>query len=273
MASMRFEGQVVLVTGASLGVGRACADALLAEGATVVLNARRRGPLEEAAEAMRAGERVHIAPADVSDASAMDAVLSDVIERYGRLDGLVNNAGAHFRGPVTERTAAELGIMVDVNLRAPLVLSRVVLPHLLETRGFIVNIASLAGKVPLDGSAAYSATKFGLRAFTFALHEELRESGVRVSCVSPGPIETSFILDDLSTVTDITLSQRMCTPADVAALVLDCAVDGLPERAWPPEGARLATIGYLFPALRRMLKPLMRRRGARNRQKLLARLG
>jgi len=273
MRSSRFEAQVVLVTGASQGVGRACAEALLAEGATVVLNARRPGPLAAAAEAMGGGERVHTAAGDVSDAAVMEAVISEVIARYGRLDGLVNNAGAHFRGPVAERTSAQLGIMVDVNLRAPLVLSRMVLPHLLETRGFIVNIASLAGKVPLDGSAAYSATKFGLRAFSFALREEVRETGVRVSCVSPGPIETSFILDDLSTVTDLTLSQRMCTPAEVAAMVLDCAVDGVPERAWPPEGARLATMGYLFPSLRRLLKPLMRRRGAANRRKLRARLG
>jgi len=264
--SSPFSRKTILITGASLGVGAACVRRFHDLGANVVLVARRLGPLEAAAEGL---ERTMVAAADVSDADAMAKVIADAIERFGGLDGLVNNAGAHFRGPLHGRSPSELATMVDVNLRGPIVLTRLALDALRAgDGGFVVNVASLAGKVPLDGAATYSATKFGLRAFTYAMAQELRGTGVTVSAVSPGPIDTGFIMDELDEVEDIVFSQTMCTADDVAEMVVDCALDGRVEREFPTGGAKLATLGYLVPGMRRRLKPLLEAKGRRVKARL-----
>jgi len=261
-----FDGRTVFVTGASLGVGRATARAFHDAGANVAMFARRREPLLQAAAGL---ERALVLTGDVADLDAVTNSVRQTISRFGGLDGLVNNAGAHYRGALEQCSPVEIATMVDVNLRAPLVLTRVVLPYLRQRgRGFIVNVASLAGKVPLDGAATYSATKFGLRAFTYAMAEELRGSGITVSAVSPGPIDTGFIMEDLDRVEDIVFSQKMCTAEDVAKLILACARDGKVEREFPVGGARLATLGYLLPGLRRRLKPLLNAKGRRVKERL-----
>jgi short-subunit dehydrogenase len=270
----RFQGKTVLITGASQGVGKACAEAFFAEGANLVLVARREGPLNDLAQVLGEPERLLVRPTDVADGEGLAALVQETCERFGALHGIVNNAGAHFRGPVASRTADELSLMVDVNLRAPIVLSRLALPAIQAAGGgFVVNVASLAGKLPLDGASTYSSTKFGLRAFSLAFAEELRGTGVTVSVVSPGPIETGFILDELDDVEDIVFSQTMCTAGYVAGMILDCAADGRRERSFPASGARLATLGYLVPALRRLLRPALVRKGARVKARLKKRLG
>ena len=265
---MRFRDRTVIITGASLGVGRATAARFHQQGANVVLVARREAPLDEVAQELGAPERVLTFAADVTDNDGLARLVDAAVDRFGGLAGVVNNAGAHFRGPFETRTAAEFGIMVDANLRAPIVLSRLALPHLRARGGFIVNVASLAGKIPLDGAATYSATKFGLRAFSYALAEELRETDVSVSVVSPGPIDTTFIMDNLDEVDDIVFSQTMCTADDVARMIVDCAIDGRREREFPVGGGKLATLGYLVPSLRRVLKPRLMRKGAAVKDRL-----
>lgn len=135
-------------------------------------------------------------------------------------------------------------------------------------RGAVVNVASLAGKVPTAGSTVYSATKFGLRGFSMALADELRGTDVTVSCVSPGPVDTQFIMAELDTVTDLTMSQPLVTADEVAELVVASAIDGKLERATPRLSGALATAGYLAPSLRHALRPMLERRGRRNKQKL-----
>jgi hypothetical protein len=265
---MSFAGKTIIVTGASLGVGRATTEQFVRAGANVVMVARRLEPLDRAADEIGARERILTVAADVADNDALARIVTQSLERFGGLHGLVNNAGAHFRGKLETREPGELALMVDVNLRAPIVLTRLVLPHLRRDGGFIVNVASLAGKVPLDGAATYSATKFGLRAFSYALGEELRDTNVRVSVVSPGPIDTGFIMDELDEVEDIVFSQTMCTADDVAKMVLDCARDGRREREFPIGGGKLATLAYLLPGLRRAIKPRLERKGAAQKQRL-----
>lgn len=263
-----FTDRTILVTGASLGVGRSCARRFHAAGASVVLVARREGPLREVAEALGEPDRVLVVPADVADLAALERLVATTVAHFGGLHGLVNNAGAHFRGEVLGREAQELATMVDVNLRAPIALTRLALPHLLQGGGFVVNVASLAGKLPLEGAATYSATKMGLRAFTLALAEELRGSGVTVSAVSPGPVDTGFIMDELDEVADVTFSQAICTADDVAEMVLACAVDGRREREYPLVGAKLATLAYLAPWVRRLLEPWLVAKGRRVKERL-----
>ena len=160
------------------------------------------------------------------------------------------------------------GQIVDVNLKGPIVLTRLALPYLRRSgQGAIVNVASIAGQIPLPEEAAYSATKFGLRGFSFALAEELRGSGVTVSVVSPGPIETGFITDDLDNVPDIVFSQPMSSSEEVARAVLDCAADGRTERTLPRISGALATAGYLVPKIPRLLRPLLTEQGRRAKAK------
>jgi short-subunit dehydrogenase len=265
MSAPDFHNRTVLITGASAGVGKAAAEAFHDAGANVVLIARTEAPLRRAAEKLA---RSHWIAVDVANTAAMERAMNECVERFGGIHGLVNNAGAHFRGNLEKRSVDEIATMVDVNLRAPLVLTRMILPWLRQNGGFIVNVASLAGKVPLDGAATYSATKFGLRAFTIAMAQELRGTGITVSAVSPGPIDTGFIMDDIDEVEDIVFSQTMCSASDVAHMILACARDGKLEREFPIGGAKLATLGYLIPQLRRTMKPLLSAKGRRVKEQL-----
>jgi len=269
MTHRAFNDRTVVITGASAGIGLACARQFAEAGANVVLVARGAAELERArAELARLGPALAIA-VDVAAPDAAERIVSGTLARFGALHVLVNNAGRHARGAFGDQTDADLAAMVDVNLRAPILLTRRALPHLIANgRGAVVNVASLAGKMPVTGSAVYSATKFGLRGFSMALADELRGTGVTVSCVSPGPVDTQFIMAELDTVSDLTMSQPLVTADQVAALVVACALDGKLERATPRLSGALATAGYLAPGLRRVLKPMLERRGRRNKQKL-----
>jgi short-subunit dehydrogenase len=265
----RFSGKRVVITGASAGIGESAARLFAAEGARVVLVARRVEPLRALAdELIGDGCEAVVISADVGDADACRDMIATAAETFGGIDVLVNNAGAHFRGDFESRTAEQFATMVDVNLKGPIVLSR----HAVEImrrqgRGTIVHVASIAGRVPLPGAAVYSATKFGLRAFSLALAEELRGTGIAMSVISPGPVETGFILDELETVSPLALSQPMSTAEDIAGLVLQAALDGRPEYVAPVSSGRLATLGYVMPGLARLLRPIMARRGERARKR------
>jgi NAD(P)-dependent dehydrogenase (short-subunit alcohol dehydrogenase family) len=263
---MRLKDKTVLITGGSAGIGLAAARQAAAEGARVVIAARGREALDAAAAELG----VLALQADVGDNDACRRLIEETVSQTGRLDVLVNNAGAHFRGDLETRTADEVALMVDVNLRAPIYLTRLALPHLVEARGAVVNVASLAGFVPLPGAATYSSTKAGLRAFSRALKIELAGK-VRIALVSPGPVDTGFIMDELDEVEDIVFSQPMSTADEVGAEVVRFAIGGDGEVAMPLSGGILGTLGYLAPSLRQMLWPLLVAKGRRTKEALRAR--
>ena len=269
MSERRFVGQTVIVTGASAGIGLECGRRFAREGANVVLVARGEAELEKArAELASLGSVIAVA-ADVAEPDGPRKIIDAALAAFGAIQVLVNNAGAHARGPFADQEAEKLGKMVDVNLRAPIVLTSKVLPHIRKAgRGAVINVTSLAGMVPTVGSATYSATKFGLRAFTMALAEELVGTGITVSCVSPGPVDTQFIMADLDTVSDLTMSQPLVTADQIAELVVDCAVDGKVERTAPRLSGVLATLGYLVPGMRRALRPMLEARGRKNKERI-----
>lgn len=264
---MELRDKVVLVTGGSSGIGLSVARGIIARGGRVALVARTALTLEAAAKGL--GDGAMSFPLDVRDSAALGALPALVVERLGRLDGVVNNAGANYRGAFEDRSPEQLLAILTTNLVAPVLLTRAALPFL-PSGSVIVNVASLAGKVPVPHEAAYSASKAGLRAFSRALGVELSAKGVRVSVVNPGPVDTGF-LGDIANVPDLVLSQPMSSADEVASAVLR-AIDGeAQEIDVPMASGKLATLGYLSPALFTALRPILAKRGARNKAAYLAR--
>ena len=268
---MIFKDKTIIVTGGSEGVGAAAARLFADAGANLMLVARNRKNLEAVAAELRDRARVEIFPMDVSDADSCVDLFKKTLFEFGRIDVLVNNAGYHARGDVETISADELARTIDVNLRAPIMLTRLALPHIRDAGGgAIINVASLAGRTPVPGSAAYSASKFGLRAFTFSLAEEIRDSGIKLAVVSPGPIATQFILDDIDKTSDLTFSQPMSTAEEVAQAILDLCGNNQREQAMPAISGALTMVAYLVPWLGRVLRPTLERKGSRVKKELKA---
>ncbi len=268
-----FNGKTVVITGGSEGVGAATARKFAALGANLVLVARSKKNLDLMAEELRPLTKVITIPMDVNDAEACANLFKRAQFEFGGVHVLVNNAGYHRRGVVEAVPAEELGRIIDVNLRAPIVLSRLALPYLREAgSAAIINVASLAGRIPVAGAATYSASKFGLRAFTFALAEELAGSAIKLAAVSPGPIDTGFIMTNIDEVADVTFSQPLSTADEVAEVIIDLCCDAKRERSMPPVSGLLTTTGYLFPKFMKLLRPLMIKKGQRVKARLKAQM-
>lgn len=266
-----FKEKTVIITGGSEGVGAATARRFAAAGANLVLVARNRKNLERMAEELRPATSVQIVTMDVSDTDACGNLFKKAQFEFGGVHVLVNNAGFHERGPVAKVSVAELGRMIDVNLKAPIVLSRLAIPYLQQSGGgAIINVGSLAGRTPVPGSATYSATKAGLRAFTKALAEEVRDLQIKVAIVSPGPIDTGFIMSNIDNVTDLTFSQPISSADEVAGEIMKLCLNARGERSMPPISGFLTTMTYLFPGVGRAMRPVFERRGRRIKRKLKA---
>lgn len=266
---MIFKDKTVIVTGGSEGVGAAAARQFAEAGANLLLVARSKKNLESLATELRDKSRVEIFAMDVSDADACVDLFKKANFEFGRIDVLVNNAGYHQRGQFDSVDAADLGKMIDVNLRAPIVLTRLVMPYMREAGGgAIINVGSLAGRTPVPGSVTYAASKAGLRSLTYSLREELDGTDIKVALVSPGPIDTGFIMSDIDKVSDLTFSQPLSTADEVAQVILDLCGNRQVEVSMPWSSGVLTTFSYLMPWLGRWLRPMLERRGANVKAKL-----
>jgi NADP-dependent 3-hydroxy acid dehydrogenase YdfG len=231
----KLKGKITLVTGGGSGIGLAVARAFLAEGAKVAIAGRGAARLREAAQALQGGNRLLTHAADVSDPDQVSALAGIVTARLGPIDILVNNAGLN----VKERTMRELTVeawqkMIRANLDGAFYCIHAILPAMLHRgHGLIINISSTAGKRahPLGG-AAYAASKFGMSALGLCLGAEEKDSGVRVSNIYPGEVDTPILEVRPQAVTD-EHRQRILQPEDVAAAVLFVAT--LPPRVSVPE--------------------------------------
>jgi short-subunit dehydrogenase len=263
-----FENKTVIITGASAGVGAACARLFAAHKAKLVLVARGEAALNRIADELRSQCEVFTVVMNVASYEDCLTLLEKAESAFGAVHVVINNAGMHARGDLATVAPMDVAAMVDINMRAPLLLSCAAIPYLQRAgEGAIVNVGSLAGRAPLQGAATYSATKAGLRAFSYALADELRDSGISVGSVSPGPIDTGFIMDEIDAVEDIVFSQPMSSAQQVAEGILAVASGDEIEVVLPAASAKLTHISYLFPKLRRRLRPKLYEQGRKNKDK------
>jgi NADP-dependent 3-hydroxy acid dehydrogenase YdfG len=228
-------GKTVLVTGGGSGIGLAAARGFVQAGARVAITGRTEAKLRSAAASLDGGDRLLTITADVANAQQVQALVQRVTERWGVIDILVNNAGTNIK----QRTLRELtpetwDQLISANLDGAFYCIHAVLPQMLQRRdGLIINISSIAGKraSPLGG-AAYAASKFGMSALGLCLAAEEKDSGIRVTNIYPGEVDTPILEVRPQAVTD-EQRRRILQPEDVAAAVLFVA--SLPSRVSVPE--------------------------------------
>ena len=224
-----FDGRVAIVTGGAGGIGLAVGRRLAAAGARVVLVDMRGDAVSEAAESL--GQRATAVQADVSSAADVEGLVARTLEREGRIDILINNAGIMGRtAPLWELSIDEWNHVLAVDLTSVFLVSRTIVPHMRARRsGAIVSVASIAGKEGTPNLIPYTVAKAGIIAFTKALGKEVVADGIRVNCVAPGVIDTPLLGQLPETATQIMLSKapmgRFGTADEVAAVVQFLASD------------------------------------------------
>jgi 3-oxoacyl-[acyl-carrier protein] reductase len=184
-------GKVAIVTGSTRGIGLAVAERMINEGMSVVISARTESEVADVSG--RLGANALGLPCDVASPASCQALIDATVERFGRIDVLVNNAGLGVFKPISELTIDEWQLQIDVNLGGVFYCSKAALPHLSATGdGFIVNIGSLASRNSFASGTGYNASKFGLLGLSEAMMLDVRYDDVRVSIVMPGSVNTPF---------------------------------------------------------------------------------
>ncbi|TVL89420.1 SDR family oxidoreductase [Streptomyces sp. SAJ15] len=254
---MHVSGSTVLITGATGGLGRTLARAFASRGADLLLTGRRAEPLRKLADSV--GGRAIVA--DLNDRED----LARLAEEAAGVDILIANAAQSSSGPVLESPLADIDRSLEVNLRAPIALARMLGPGMVEARrGHIVLVGSLSGRTASPGAALYNATKFGLRGFAHALRQELHGSGVGVSIVQPGFVrDVGMFADSGATLPP---GVRTVSPGQVAAATIRAVERDRGEVTIAPLELRLSgVIGGLFPGV---AGAVQRRVGARTMREM-----
>ncbi|HEY3788393.1 MAG TPA: SDR family oxidoreductase [Urbifossiella sp.] len=231
----KLAGKVAVITGGGSGVGKAAALLFLQEGAQVVIAGRDAAKLKAVVAEANAGSRIRAVATDVASAAQCQSLIESATQTFGRVDILINNAGTNLKArTLRELTPEAWDMMIRTNLDGAFYCTKAVLPQMLERKdGVIVNVVSIAGKRanPLGG-AAYVAAKFGMGGLGLVLANEEKDSGVRVSNVYPGEIDTP-ILENRPTPVNETHRAMILKAEDVAEAVLYVA--SLPPRVSVPE--------------------------------------
>jgi short-subunit dehydrogenase len=234
------QGRVVIVTGASSGIGRATAHACAAQGAAVILAARRAERLAAVQDELAAYDAPTLAvPTDLRSESDLHNLVDETLDVFGRIDVLVNDAAADLGGLLIDNDPARVRTLVDVNFHGTLRLTQLVVPVMLRQRhGHLVFVSSSAASVPVPAQAAYTASKAALAAFTSSLRREVDDAGLRVTLVQPALVRTPMIAGADEVVLR-GLGAPIQTPEEAAAAIVDAlrfgardvVLGGLPVRA------------------------------------------
>jgi NAD(P)-dependent dehydrogenase (short-subunit alcohol dehydrogenase family) len=255
-----WQNKVVLVTGGSSGLGRILVDAFSAAGSrVVVVGLEAEAVRQTEAELAQAGREALGVPADITRQEDVDRVFAQTLQRFGRLDALVNNAGRSMRGKVLDTTPEQFRELMELNLIALVRCTRAAVPHLLRQRGHVINIGSLAAKSASRWVGAYPATKHAVAAYSQQLRLELGPEGLHVLLVCPGPIaregERLYPLAGLEDVPERArrpgagVQVRAIAPDRLAALVLAACQRRQPELVMPGKARWLFAISQLSPRL------------------------
>jgi NADP-dependent 3-hydroxy acid dehydrogenase YdfG len=217
----KLQGKVALITGASAGIGQACARALAGEGARLVLTARRQERLDALKkEAESLGTEAVSVTGDARDEETAIRTVKAAADAFGRIDILINNTGAGNYKNLVDTSAADYDDLIDTNVRSTFLFTRHTVPVMLEQKsGTILMISSMAGIYGFAGEAVYCMTKFAQVGFAQALDRELRESGIKVGAICPGGVKTEFAIGKGRTERGVDESD-MLDPEDVAGVVL-----------------------------------------------------
>ena len=242
-----YKGLTALVTGASSGIGRLLALRFSHEGARVALVARRAAELESLAAGIRAaGSEALALPCDVSDLVSVEQACTQAIARFGAIDLLVNNAGYGHHRAFLEWDLADMERMMRVNYLGTLYFTRLLLPQMVEhRRGWIVFMASVAGRIGTPEEAAYAATKFAMVGLAEALSIELEDAGIHVLTVCPGVIRTPFFDAEALERMPPVARRRFVEPEKLVEAILKALARGKRELTYP----RSISVAYLVKAL------------------------
>jgi len=219
---VKLKGKVAIITGAGRGIGRATALLFAREGADVVAAARTGSEVQAVAGEVRAlGQRALALPTDLSHEAEIDAMVRRTLEEFGRVDILVNNAASPAEHTVVDMPTSAWRYVLEVNLTAPFLVCRAVLPSMIARRsGTIVNVSSRASKIGRINRSAYCASKAGLNAFTMALAKEVEPYNIRVNALLPGPVDTKMLGTDPQI-----LKEKVLPPEAVADPILFLACE------------------------------------------------
>lgn len=258
MSTKYFLDKVSIVTGASVGIGRAIALALGKEGACVALAARTETSLLELAkEIEQLGGKALVLPTDVTQREQVEAMVQRVITQWGRVDILISNAGEYIRVPIPDLDPADLQRSLEINYFGGVYCIKAVLPHMLaQKQGHIVAVTSMAGKIGLPPDAPYVSAKFALTGFLEVLRQEVREHGIAVTNVMPGRVDTVMI-DQLK----FSWVSPKISPESVARAVVHGIHKRKPIVIVPPQARLLYYINVLAPSLSDRLTRFFRLEG------------
>jgi uncharacterized protein len=252
---MQLKDRVVLITGASSGIGAEMSVRFAQEGATVIMTARSADKLGEVAarvKAAREGNPHEVITMDVSKTEEVNRVVERVLSKFGRIDVLVNNAGYAVFEACVDASIGQYESMMDVNYMGMVRCTKAVLPHMLaQGSGHIVNTASIVGKIGSAKSTAYAASKHAVLGFTNSLRLELAGTGVLVSAVNPGPVRTPFFdkADPGGFYTSNPKVQRfMITPEQVAEATVKVVQHRKIQKDIPGTAGFVAKVFHLFPS-------------------------
>ncbi|MBP2321678.1 NADP-dependent 3-hydroxy acid dehydrogenase YdfG [Kibdelosporangium banguiense] len=190
---MTLNGKIALVTGASSGIGEATAEELAAQGASVVIGARRTDRLAALEERLTArGTKVLSVELDVTNQQSCQAAVQAAVDQFGALDILVNNAGVMLLGSIVGADTTDWTRMINTNVLGLMFMTDAALPHILASKGSIIQVSSVAGRVARLGSGVYNASKWAVGAFSESLRQEVTAHGVRVVLIEPGMVDTEL---------------------------------------------------------------------------------